>query len=72
MDVEWNKPLNTPIPVPMDSIYKLSKPRIPEYSNIKIATRSNNIDFSRLKVTATANNNKTEVKDWLPCFPNRT
>ena len=57
MDVEWNKPLNTPIPLPMDSRYKLSNPRITEYSNIKIATRLNNIDFSRLKVTATAHNN---------------
>lgn len=60
MDVEWNNQLNTPIPLPMDSIYKLSKPRISEYSNIKKGIRLNNIDFSRLKVqeTASANNNK--------------
>jgi len=50
--VEWNKPLNTPIPVSRDPIAKLSYPSIPEYSNIKMATRLNNIDLSRLKVTA--------------------
>ena len=58
MDVEWNKPLNTPIPVSRDPIAKLSNASIPEYSNIKMATRLNNIDLSRLKVTAFANNNK--------------
>ena len=58
MAVEWNKPLNTPIPVSRDPIAKLSQASIPEYSNIKMATRLNNIDFSRLKVTGLANNNK--------------
>jgi hypothetical protein len=44
--------------VSRDPLYKISFTSIPEYSNIKMATRLINLDFSRLKVTALANNNK--------------
>jgi hypothetical protein len=38
MGMKWNKPLYTPIPISKHVTCKLSKPMIPEYSNIRIAT----------------------------------
>src|SRR5688500_17038039 len=49
------------IPLPKDVISRLSYPTIEEYSNIIMATLLNNIDFSRLKATALANDKKIKL-----------
>jgi hypothetical protein len=49
------------IPLPKDVMARLSYPTIEEYSNIIMATLLNNIDFSRLLVTALASNKKIKL-----------
>ena len=52
------------IPLPKDVIVRLSYPTIEEYSNIIMATLFNNLDFSRLLVTA--NNKKLNLIQQSP------
>jgi len=49
------------IPLPIDVMAILSYPTIEEYSYIIMATLLNNINFSRLLVTALANDKKIKL-----------
>ena len=52
MDVAWNKPPYSPIPLSKDKVYKLFIAKKNENIKIIIATLEKSIALSRLKVTA--------------------
>jgi hypothetical protein len=50
--VAWNKPVNKPIPLSKEDIYKLLKPIKKEHNKTNIAALLKSIALSRLKETA--------------------
>ena len=72
MNVKWNKPPYISSHISNDAIFKLLYHTITENNSIRIATRLNNIDLSRLKVTALTKNKRVLVTKSITFFWNRT
>ena len=61
MNVKWNKPPYISSDVSNNTIFKLLYHTITKNNSIRIATRLNNIDLSRLKVTALTKNKRVLI-----------